>query len=171
MEYQAELYKQLNPPYIPYADIEEWNLIIPRVPSQYNTVLVPGNVYYVFKNNPMIARGVITSIIVKPNAGQNLSANTLYQANVYLTLVNIWGIKLVDRVPIMSLLQGTYPGAGPFLPYSIKLTPTFWLPNVDLGKSYIECVRAYSATGENPALPTPGMFYMYIGYRDNYNVK
>lgn len=171
MYYQEELYKQLNSPYVPYDSIQEWDLVIPRVPSQYATVLVPGNIYYVFDNNPNIARGVITSIEVKPNVGQNLTANTLYQANIYLTLVNIWGIKLCDRVPIMSLLKGTYTGAGPFLPYSNKLTATFWLPNIDLGKSYIECVRAYSGTGENPQLPTPGMFYMYIGYRDNYKAK
>ncbi len=165
-DHQQALLNSLARPYDPYADVDHWENIQVRPPSGTGATLTAGNVYYFFPSKPLIARGIITSISVSTNTAQMaLSAGTIYQANMYMTLVNVKGEKVIERMPVMDLVLGTVATVGVDT-YTNGYTRTFWLENIDLGKSYIEPVRAYASSGQNPALPFPSFFYFRIGYKD-----
>ena len=135
-----------------------------RPPAGTGGTLVPGNPYYCFPNSPTIAGGIVTSLSISTNTAQQaLSSTSIYQANWYITLVNVKGEKLIERMPAMDIVLGTVAIIGGS--YTNKYTRTFYLENVDFGKSYMEAVRAYSTTGQNQALLFPSFFYLRIGYK------
>lgn len=164
-EHQMQLRKELNPPYDPVDALDNYENVFPRPSSGTGATLVPGNIYYTFPDNVGIARGIITSISISNNTAQAIyQFNTIYQASWYITLVNVQGEKVIERMPAIDCVFGSNIVFGGTT-YTNRYPRTFWLENIDMGKSYMECVRAFSTTGQNPALPLPGFFYLRIGYR------